>query len=242
MGQYYKAVFLDSKTHISPHFYSNGAKLTEHSWIKNDMMMLIESYLHKTPERIVWAGDYAELEEIETEFYKHSINIDGRNQGVEPLNLYSQCDIVFKEKDRLTEVLPRLKYIINHTKKEFVNKSKVYNDNGWKVHPLSILVSEGNGQGGGDYTGNNMDLAGVWARDLISTDSKKPKGYKEIIPDFREFKYVQLHKDTYTSVMYDNTLITAAEVESEFDIFSYEIRELFAKWLNEKHNKTIINS
>jgi hypothetical protein len=56
----------------------------------------------------------------------------------------------------------------------------------WQIHPLSILCSEGCGQGGGDYFGES-DLIGKWARQIVVTSNKKPsKDYKEIVCDFEE--------------------------------------------------------
>ena len=57
---------------------------------------------------------------------------------------------------------------------------------GWMIHPLSLLTASGNGRGGGDYRGHNKHLVGLWAGDVISSDSKVPQGYEEITPDFRE--------------------------------------------------------
>ena len=83
----------------------------------------------------------------------------------------------------------RFHFIVNHTKKEFVNKNTVPNSKGWRVHPLSLLTSSGNGRGGGDYHPlNDHDVAfvGVWAGDVISIEEVAPKGYTKIKPDFLE--------------------------------------------------------
>ena len=37
----------------------------------------------------------------------------------------------------------------------------------------------GNGRGGGDYYGENEELVGTWARDVISIEKDKPNGYDE---------------------------------------------------------------
>ena len=42
------------------------------------------------------------------------------------------------------------------------------------LHPLSLLTAEGNGRGGGDYNGPNMDMVGTWARDVISMENEAP--------------------------------------------------------------------
>jgi hypothetical protein len=59
------------------------------------------------------------------------------------------------------------RYIINHTKKEYV-KVPAYEKDKWIIHPLPILLADGNGRGGGDYYGKNNSLAGTWKFDLIS--------------------------------------------------------------------------
>jgi hypothetical protein len=89
------------------------------------------------------------------------------------------------------KILPitKTKYLVNHDKKQFVNKTNVPKDrDGWRIHPLPLLTCEGNGRGGGDFRGDS-DLVGSWARDIISVESTKstiPKGYTELIFDLTE--------------------------------------------------------
>ena len=73
-------------------------------------------------------------------------------------------------------------YLINHTKKVFIDLTacKSYNI----FHPLPILTSEGNGNGLGDYYGENKELAGTWARDLISLEEDELIDFEEITPKF----------------------------------------------------------
>ena len=54
------------------------------------------------------------------------------------------------------------------------------------IHPLPILCSDGNGRGGGDYNGTNMDFVGRWAYDKIYTDNNVPNGYKKLNISFKE--------------------------------------------------------
>jgi hypothetical protein len=176
MGQYYFPSILkkDKKTVLKwmySHDYGSasgdicGLKLMEHSWLKNDFVGAFESLLVGNPQHVVWAGDYAE-----------------KDKGLKT-NIHMRC------KDN-TKVMPadvhptvvKEKYIVNHDKKQFVDKSKVTDNDGWKIHPLPLLTAEGNGMGGGDFSGDDSnELVGSWARDLISIESKKPKGFKEII-------------------------------------------------------------
>ena len=85
----------------------------------------------------------------------------------------------------------KYKYILNHDKKEFVNKDTIPKDSyGWVMHPLPLLTCEGNDDNGGDYRlENGSEFIGTWARNTISIVSRKsdiPKDFKEIKPDFHE--------------------------------------------------------
>ncbi len=201
MGQYYSPIILkeDKKTPIGfacSHDFGSGLKLMEHSWMKNDFVGFIESLLikdspfHKSP--IVWAGDYADEEPFENipkkvvdalvedgyeleKIQKHGANLYSiaTNSAVK---LQSSTNMVLKSKDK--------RYLVNHDKKVFVDKTKVPKDSdGWQIHPLPLLTCEGNGRGGGDYRGDSS-LVGSWARDIISVEGLKseiPKDYTEVI-------------------------------------------------------------
>jgi len=178
MGQYFKAVILNKnkKTIIKwifSHDFGSGLKLMEHSWIENPFVKTFERLIHNNPKHVVWAGDYA-----------------NKCKGLKT-NVYSRCsdkNKVSKDDDNVYElsILDSL-YIINHTKKEYVNKVNIPNNDGWRIHPLPLLTCEGNGLGGGDYySENGSDFIGTWARDLISVSSECPDGYKEIRPNFLE--------------------------------------------------------
>ena len=175
MGQYYYPIILDADGKIimwmNAHNYHNGLKLTEHSFIGNNFVSTFEFALspegiyHKS--RVVWAGDYADEES---------------NQQ----DLYNQCNesqqIIPSEKDTT-----QFRFVINHTKKLFVDKTKVLKDSGgYRLHPLPLLTCEGNGRGGGDYRGDSP-LVGSWARDVISVEEVSPvEGYEEIVFDLME--------------------------------------------------------
>jgi hypothetical protein len=177
MGQYYKAIILGeaklSKQEIIRIFmeawnYNNGAKLTEHSYLLNSFVSSFEYLL--TPEgmfyksRVVWAGDYADNEEgLEANLYQLT---DGQTEKHHLGNIKNTKDY---------------RYIINHTKKQYVDKQKqkVY-------HPLPLLTAEGNGKGGGDFRGKGEDLIGIWARDILSVEKEIPDNFTELICEFKE--------------------------------------------------------
>lgn len=86
-----------------------------------------------------------------------------------------------------------VRYIINTDKKEYLDLWRVRGLE-MTIHPLPLLTVEGNGRGGGDYEGTNMNVIGSWARDFIKVagndrdliKSLKEQKYKEISPLFIE--------------------------------------------------------
>jgi len=189
-------------TSVSSYDFGSGAKLREHSWAKNPFVRFVERQLMITPQRVVWSGDYADEEdpstitpfEIKALADEKSEYWNSKVLKEKGINLYSLSDIVgklthdesvkSKYKHDYKSVAPlTAKYLVNHDRKEFVDKTKTPKDNdGWQMHPLPLLTCEGNGRGGGDYRGES-DLIGIWARNIIGVVTKKsdtPKDYKEI--------------------------------------------------------------
>jgi len=180
MGQYFKpAILAKNKKTVLKWFYSHtygnadngfcGLKLMEHSWMKNRFVGAVEKFLLGNPQRIVWAGDYAE-------------NCKDRKT-----NVYDRC----KDKTEVnpSEIPPQVvkaKYIVNHTKKEFIDKSKVPNVNGWRIHPLPLMTCDSNNSGGSFCGKDPNKLVGSWKKDIISVESRKPKGFKEVVFDLVE--------------------------------------------------------
>jgi len=171
MGQYYKIVILADTPHrkeivrrwMMPGSY---AKLMEHAYMDNNYIHRIEEML--SPEgafymsRIIWVGDYAENEE----------NLEH--------NLYTLVENMHDAYYRLqTSTVNNCQYIVNHTQKVYVDKKRCSS-----VHPLPLLVSEGNGAGGGDYYGKDEGKCGTWARDIISMEREIPQGYSELTVEF----------------------------------------------------------
>lgn len=195
MGQYYKPCVLNESgkpagwvySHDIKYYYKRedqtkgiylgqGLKLMEHSWVDNDFVKTIEHLLTKGNawymKPIVWAGDYASEE-------------DGDK------NLYEMCEDEMKTVKKKLTLRKEFRYIVNHTKKLYVDKTKVPGGEGeysdWKIHPLPLLTAEGNGQGGGDFRGNDPNnIIGSWARNIISVESVIPEGYKEMEFKLRE--------------------------------------------------------
>ena len=171
MGQYYYAVILDEngwiRAWMAPGF---GAKLMEHSYLGGIGVGTFEWEL--TPEgrhhksRVVWCGDYAD---------------------VEP-GLGKNLHLICNERNDLMLVptavtLGEHPFLVNHTKRQFVDKSKVPKGlGGFQIHPLPLLTCEGNGRGGGDFDGTSP-LIGSWARDVISAEKTAPADFTELAFD-----------------------------------------------------------
>lgn len=188
MGQYFIAVLLGSaeepyefiRAWIASFSYQNGSKLMEHSYLGNAFMNAVEFLLspngHFWKTRLVWAGDYAPEEQ-------KLRNADLAN------TLYDLTDC---EPDKevcptVTTDMSNYYYIVNHTKKQYVDKRSVAADSrGFRIHPLSLLTAEGNGNGGGDYRGAHEDKVGSWARDVISVEREAPDGYCAVEFEFKE--------------------------------------------------------
>jgi hypothetical protein len=166
MGQYYKPSILGKNKRTVELFmeswdYTCGAKLMEHSWLGNKFVGAFENLILQKPQIVVWAGDYAD-----------------EDKGLKT-NVYQRCKDKLKVSPPLQ--LVKAKYIVNHTTKQFVDKSKVPNKGGWQIHPLPLLTCEENGRGGGDFRSTDpQNLVGSWARHLISIEPRKPKGYTEV--------------------------------------------------------------
>jgi len=200
MGQYYKPVLLTKNNQpiktFNAHDFGSGLKLMEHSWRLNSFVRFVEKHLVYKPTKIVWAGDYADNEkDMDKNLYE--LADDDTYLINHPLGeSVSQYDYTkFNKAIKPHIVQLRFKYLVNHDKKEFVNKDKAPNNDGWQIHALPLLTCEGNDRGGGDYrpasdgTKGNVGLIGAWARDTIEVVSCKrdiPKDYTEIIFDLSE--------------------------------------------------------
>lgn len=157
----------------------------EHSYVDNDFVGTIMKLLTKGNEwyknRIIWAGDYSEKVLSDNTLYDLAY-YDKKDEGIK---LFKKIN----PKPLLTTKEQKKTIIVNHTKKEYLKISDCKKDkDGWIINPLPLLTALGNGNGGGDYHGNNMDYIGLWAFDVISVefDEKELEGYTKIIPEFKE--------------------------------------------------------
>ena len=199
MGQYYNILTKknDKYTLYSRSYkLTNGkteyvpAKLTEHSWINNTCMSCFSNIILRKPTQVAWVGDY-------TNQYEKDETINGLD--------YEQMDKLYhlawddNVKAKIMEFRPLLvKYLtlVNWDKKQYVDMydyiEKSTTEDGWCLHPLSLLTALGNGFGGGDYHGINEDLIGSWCFDTISFEScdieeqLQNEGFEKLDIEFKE--------------------------------------------------------
>ena len=170
----------------------NGVKLMEHSYWRNDFMQVLTGDLYNHKARVAWVGDYSDDYHWEHGEDKpdpkalHWLSWGG--MGEDPI--LPNEDIEDNGGLSLED-----HYLVNHTKKIYVDCNQYYTDNKFKwgdyetcVHPLSLLTTCGNDLGGGDYHDNNPDYwqVGSWCFDEISVEDKPPLDYKEERYYFKE--------------------------------------------------------
>ena len=200
MGQYYNAVVLKKnwKQAINPVKVSvkcydcnnNGAKIMEHSYVKNAYVRVMEFLLANAfkGHPFVWCGDYAD--KVETKTGTHNIYKDANHFIYKDYE--GNDDSKSKQYKALMATIPLRKdipvywYIVNYTKKQYCIIPK-YDEKKWQVHPLPLLTSSGNGRGGGDYHIED-NRVGSWAFDKIglTNDKAEIKGFEEVDGHFVE--------------------------------------------------------
>ena len=196
---------------MDPYDYKAGSKLMEHSWIKNDFLNSLETLLLSreaielfkakgekisdfpgrwSGNRIVHTGDYMDegifLDSKDKETWEKK---GDKNRKWEDVNLYIFANKFYKKIKPKLSILPSNRFLVNHTKKSFVDISR-YKEGlkriskdakkEWIIHPLSLLTASGNNRGGGDYRGcyNDFVLVGSWCGDSISVEFVHPdSGY-----------------------------------------------------------------
>ncbi|MCM1368641.1 MAG: hypothetical protein NC184_07530 [Roseburia sp.] len=135
------------------------AKLTEHSWWLNDFVnaVCLETYESKEFRRIAWVGDYANT-------YLACFDLPSFN-GLNKAQINRMHKRCWRDEKGIdvptTDFTLDGLFLINKTKKEYVDCSKYYQnsvmDDEWCLHPLPLLTCIGNGLGGGDYNSPTDD-------------------------------------------------------------------------------------
>ena len=177
MGQYYMRAIIKKgritvyDRSVEPNKDYVLAKLMEHSWWQNPTCNAVAKLLYKSKGNLFWCGDYADDQAI----HHYIWNCDNEKSLPNP-----------------EEFTLDGKFIINHSRKEYIDcdkyKERSLDKDGWCIHPLPLLTALGNGRGGGDYYENcpNVEQVGCWAGDLISVEDSKPEGFEELTIYFME--------------------------------------------------------
>lgn len=206
MGQYFKCITKDEngilkysmqKEGFNYYDFSSenyrsriGLKITEHSFLGNDLTNAVSHNLYHHPMRVVWIGDESREQKYEeTKFVNPDFSVPEEDYE-SFLNVLLNDDEgnEYGFSTEKGEFDYKHKYLINHTKKEFldfddyIKKSKaILETKGWITYPVSLLTAIGNGIGLGDYDGSYMELVGYWAYDLISIEDSIPSDeYEEL--------------------------------------------------------------
>ena len=177
-----------------------------------------------------------------TEFWAKSPDVYKRNPNGELAGecLYSLADsqedengkTIRRAKPKIQASAERnnLRFLINRDKKQFVDLWDVPCIDGYRVNPLPLLTAEGNGRGGGDYSGINEKLVGSWARDFIivkehswgALDDLKNHGFTLITPNFVETYAIKRELETISKLI--DTAMEDLEIQSD-PHFVGEIRQ-----------------
>ena len=228
MGQYYKSIVLKNdwenkrlpiRAALLPIDFDNGAKLMEHSYVGNDYVRAFIHLIDKLDEDksgvpCVWCGDYADTHDTKGMPVIERINPSSlKKEIVGGLQTYYEANgWIYKhtssdKSDEYNDTLKLIsdfknhdyKYVINHTKKEYVEIPED-DDSTFVIHPLPILISDGCGRGSGDYNDefcvnpkadvdkqvfkrkHNAKFIGAWAYDTLSVtnDITDTVGYNKI--------------------------------------------------------------
>lgn len=192
MGQYYIHVNVDKKQAYSPSDFGSGVKLTEHTWVGNRAIQVLDTLLRGEwrGDRVVVAGDYFEVEENESLGFKlvdvALYDVDWQSPEVEVAEANSKT-VEKWEKQQQTG------FYLNYDGKEAIDLSKLpesekWGNRSWIMSPLALMIACGNGRGGGDFKTDNpgYDCVGRWAGDHVGIEDKLPKGFDIIKPDFIE--------------------------------------------------------
>lgn len=187
--------------------------LMSHDW-EEDLVLICGDYLEPSSmeqgevfeEALKKAEDLLGCKDIS--LYERSLEDDFTEVAPVGATKYSNKNVRFVDFEKEPDFQKGKRYLFNARNGTFVDVSKlpvefVY----WKdkenciigkcsISPLVLLLTAGNGRGGGDYYGtfaNNKELVGTWCNDsdAIFLHNKKPVGfsnrpYTELVPAFTE--------------------------------------------------------
>ena len=176
MGQYYKIVNIDKEQYFRP---SSFLKLMEWNWLGNDninkLLTLLES--DWKDDRVIIVGDY--YTEEDDDYFGFKFEKEKGFYDVDDMGWEEVGATLGNDEEEITG------YLINTTKKLYVDLSKTIDSDGWKVSP-TILLACGNQRGGGDYYGPDEEIVGSWAGNKIRYSKEKPNDMELLVVGFKE--------------------------------------------------------
>ena len=144
MGQYYRASLYDETTNEHFIFDLDGCKMMEHAYYGNSNMLRVEKFLLWKSFRVLRVGDYAQC--------RHLVRCP-------------ECN-VNKDSEELEREEGKIYFLVNHTRKEFINLNK--GETLSEIHPLPLLTKADWWIGGGDYRSEtNFHYVWEWCGDKI---------------------------------------------------------------------------
>lgn len=193
MGQYWH-IFMEKEDGTIKNYETNdGLKLMEHSWYSNYYTDFITTDIYAEPTRIWTVGDYWDDGELKDKlpewWYKRYEQMIAEN-GKYPAYSVWNWNVEEPEYSKYDIIADYVNYFVNHDKMEYIDINEVVDresTSNWYAYHITLLTAISNGEGGGDYYGENEDMIGYWAGDLISSEIKKPDAsYTKITVNFRE--------------------------------------------------------
>ena len=184
-----------------------GAKLLEHGLLNEPLAIGLGRKLMDSYHRVIWVGDYAngltkgygnppEKSALGEPTYYDRVR-ENVGDGIS-IPSYEDAwsegalkDMKLFSVDTLEFIDWKSYYLINKEKKQYLDLDDyihrcVYQ---WGrrfvvINPLALLTAVGNGLGNGDYCGEDIELVGSWAWNLIGLSKEVPDGYTKIMPWF----------------------------------------------------------
>lgn len=161
MWQYYKACLI--KSDEIKVIYPSGCKMMEHCYYDNKDMQRVEKLLTENKWRVMRIWDYSQCY--------------GFVWGDSPLKPEKEYDEYYNPNDLLRMDINKTYYLINYTRKEYINMTKqrmnedIEDGYGFIVHPLPLLCRVDSEDAWGDYRSEvNKDLLWLWCSDEIGIE------------------------------------------------------------------------
>lgn len=176
-----------------------GLKLMEHSYVGNTYVNAIIGHLMTLEKgcRMIHIGDYSR------DLIKDKIKgfIEFEDYNMDPKYLFDMCWTAgisdrfqmprISDKEIVEFEWMKKAWVVNVDKHEYIEcvaespKDKDGNFT-WEIAQLPLLIAVGNGEGGGDYHGPDMDLVGSWAGDRLKVFTEEPYDYFKLENTFKE--------------------------------------------------------